>query len=781
MTSLKHALNHIGQWVYANKYKTLLIWLIIFLGFVLTFAHMGDNYSSSYKISGLPSIEAQNTIKKQFHQNLKKGTMDVVVQTNKRGQINSSAMKNKIHNAISQIKSDKDAEVKSVADPYTNQGISKDKTTADISITFKQNEDTVGQNVVHKVEKTFNPIKSVNNAKVAYSGSVSITPLDIGETSEIIGLVIAFILLLVLFRSFITAGLPIVSALVGLITGVSIVGIGTNYIQIADVAQTLMTMVTLAVGIDYALFIVHRYKGDLSIHDDPKEALGNALANAGSSVLFAGITVIIALCGLSIAGIEFLSIMGFAAALGVVFAVLSALTLLPALVSLAHNHIKPGTFYDPKDDTPHGWFTTSIVKHPISVVIVSLIVLIAFAIPSHHMRLGMPYDGALPKSQTERQSYDMLSDKFGEGTNSPLVGVIKLNPKSSLSQKQSTLNKITKHINKMNGVNNLQIFPDEAVIKKIKSPQYQQQVKLAIKAKVTADMKQAVMKNPKLEMNPQQMKLMEAKLAQQYAAQAKAQATKGAVKDYYINGNQKYAMIQIIPKKGSESVQTSNLANKVSSYSKSLRKSDHTDVTLTGDNAVNIDIAKKLNHATPVFATVVIVLAFILLMVVFKSFVIPIIAMLGFGLSLLASFGVTVGIMQDGFLKGLFGISKGSPIIAFLPVAVIGILFGLAMDYEVFMVSRIREEYVKTHDNTRSVIAGVKGSSPVIITAALIMTAVFGSFIINSNPTIKSFGISLSFGIIFDAFFVRLMIVPAMIKLFGHVNWIFPGQNKKNK
>ncbi|WP_273713992.1 MMPL family transporter [Leuconostoc mesenteroides] len=197
-------------------------------------------------------------------------------------------------------------------------------------------------------------------------------------------------------------------------------------------------------------------------------------------------------------------------------------------------------------------------------------------------------------------------------------------------------------------------------------------------------------------------------------------------------------------------------------------------LTLTGTNAVNIDISKKLNNAIPVFASIVIILAFILLMFVFQSFIIPTTAMLGFGLSLMASLGFVTYVIQDGFLKKLFGISIETPVLAFLPVILIGVLFGLAMDYEVFLVSRVREEYLKIGDTNEALKVGMRESGPVIVTAGLIMVAVFGSFIFTDDPTIKSIGLALTFGVLFDAFVVRLLFIPATIKLFGKANWMFP-------
>ncbi|MHA8263553.1 MMPL family transporter [Lactobacillaceae bacterium Melli_B3] len=391
----------------------------------------------------------------------------------------------------------------------------------------------------------------------------------------------------------------------------------------------------------------------------------------------------------------------------------------------------------------------------------------------------MPYNGSLPKDNTERQAYDIVSDKFGEGVNAPLIGVVKLDQNQSKAHQEKTLKQITNKVKSFDGAKMIVPVANQKAIAKIKSPQYQAATKQKITQAVQSQVMAAVQQNPI--MSQQQQQILTKKLAAQYQAKAAAEAKAKAISPIpaQISKDHKYAMFVLIPKKGSETVQTEQLTQKINEYSKQIQKSKHTKITLTGNNAINIDTTNKLNRAIPVFASIVIALAFILLMFMFKSFLIPLVAMAGFGLSLLASFGFATLTIQEGMFKALFGISKGAPILSFLPVIFIGILFGLAMDYEVFMVSRTREEYIKTGDNTHSIIVGLKSSGPVIITAALIMIAVFGSFAVSSNTTIKSIGLSLSFGIFFDAFLVRLILVPSMIKLFGKANWFFPGQNKK--
>lgn len=785
---MNNFLARFGKWTYNNKFKVIISWVVILIVFIGSLVAMGSHFNTNLKISGVPSTDVQNVLKKEFNQSVDAGSMNIVVQNKQDDSIQAQDDKKRINAAVKQIKADHQDNIKSITSPYDSQTISEDKTTGIISITFKKDANNVSKSVVNDIQAITNDKVNSQNLKVAYSGNV-MQDFDIGGTSEIIGILIAFVLLLVLFKSFVTAGLPIITAIVGLVSGLIVVMLGTNVFSIASVAQTLSIMISLAVGIDYALFILHRFIGELKtsrqneIHRTGKvtpadEAMGVTLASAGSSVLFAGITVIIALVGLSLVGIDFLTQMGIAAAVGVIFAVLSAVTLLPALISLLRKFVKPSDkVVKATKVKKDGVITKSIINHPIIMVVISVIVLGAFMLPVTHMRLGMPFDGALPKDSTQRQAYDMTADKFGDGYNATLVGVVKLDTSNSDAQNKQILTKATNHIAKMDNVKMLAPVVDEEAVAKYKSPAMQEKIKADGQKYVQAKVMDFMKSKPTAGQAEQQQIIQKA--TQEYQAKIKQEAQKAALSGIpaQISKNKKYALVIVMPKTNTASAKTETLAQKINSYSDSLQKSDNTKITLTGNNAVNIDISEKLNNAIPMFTGIVMALAFVLLMFMFKSFIIPLMAIVGFGLSLFASLGLTTMIMQDG----LFNISEKAPILAFLPVIVIGIIFGLAMDYEVFMVSRIREVYITTGDNKRAVKAGLQESGPVIITAALIMIAVFGSFALVQDPTIKAIGISLASGILFDAFFVRLIIIPATIKIFGKANWYFPGANYHNK
>ncbi|MDD9138950.1 MMPL family transporter [Fructobacillus sp. CRL 2054] len=755
-------LKSLGKWIYNNKFKTFFAWIVVVAALAAGALGLGSHYTQNLTISGIPSTNIQSTLQKEFNQNPNAGTMKAVIQKKDNGDVTSDSTKADVAAAIKKVQDKYGDDIKSIANPYESDAVSSDKTTAYVDITYKKDANDVPRKAIDKVMDIFNDKVKTSNTKVAFTGSVQVHAFEVGGPSEIIGISIAFVLLLVLFRSFVTAGMPIISALVGLVSGILLVTIGTNFLTMASVSQTLAVMLSLAVGIDYSLFILNRYKTDLAdTNGDRQEALGRALSEAGASVIFAGVTVIIAVLGLAFAGIEFVTTMGIAAAFAVAFAVFSALTFLPALIALCAKFIKPATKTVDELAANPSKITKFLTGHPWTVIVSVIVILGAVALPAQNMRLGMPYNGSLPEDRTERQAYDMISDKFGEGINSPLVAVVKLDSSKSSDENQANLNKIADHIAGLKGVKTMKTLS----VDKVKAATLQEQMTAQAKQQMAAQAQATGQMPTQAEQDAA-------------AAKMKTEIVAQAGRKYMVSDDGKYALMLITPKKGSEAVETTNLVNKIKDYSDTTKSKYDAKITLTGINAVNLDITDKLNKATPIFVATIMVLAFLLLMAVFKSFVVPIVAMLGFGLSLLASFGFTTLVIQEGFMKSFFGVSKGAPLIAFLPIIVTAILFGLAMDYEVFMVSRAREEYKKTGDNDRAVTVAMQDSGPIVVTAALIMIAVFGSFALNSDPTIKSLGLALAFGIFFDAFFVRLLFVPAMLKVFGKTNWAFPG--KKN-
>jgi putative drug exporter of the RND superfamily len=478
-------------------------------------------------------------------------------------------------------------------------------------------------------------------------------------------------------------------------------------IEISETAPILATMLGLAVGIDYALFILSRHRQNLDDGLEPREAAAQATATAGSAVVFAGATVVIALVGLAVVNIPFLTVMGVAAAATVSLAVVIAVTLLPALLGFGGKRFaRLNRFLSKRPRRrPEGAPTLStryvklITGRPLAVLVMGLLLLGSIAIPATHMKLGLPDDGASPTSSTERRAYDLLTEGFGPGFNGPLTAVV---------------------------------YAPEVPRDKQKE------------------------------------------LAQGVADEIKTFPGVAAVSDPAQNESGDITVVSVTPKGGPASDETKDLVSYMRDEAAQIPESYDIDAYVTGTTAMNIDTNDKLAAALPKYIAVVVGLALLLLTVVFRSILVPIKAVAGFLLSIAASLGLVVWVFQDGNLNGLFDVAKAGPITSFLPVLLVGILFGLAMDYEVFLVSRMRENFVRSGRARESVIKGYGQSGRVVTAAAIIMISVFGAFVTDTDPVVKSIGLSLAFGVLADAFIVRMTLVPVVMALLGKRAWWMP-------
>ena len=478
-------------------------------------------------------------------------------------------------------------------------------------------------------------------------------------------------------------------------------------LELTETATTLATMLGLAVGIDYALFILARHRQNIGDGLEPREAAAQATGTAGSAVVFAGMTVVIALVGLTVVQIPFLTVMGLAAAGAVVIAVMIATTLLPALLGLTGKRVtrlngvlafrprgrKPGR------ESASVRYARFVTRRPLAVVIVGVVALAMVATPALHMKLGLPDGGSKPADNTERKAYDLLSEGFGPGFNGLLTVVVDA-PDATKEQQAQIASEVT---------DTLKEIPSVAAV----SPPQQNE-----KGDVTISM--------------------------------------------------------VTPKSGPASEETRDLVDYIRAGAEEIPEKYGIDAYVTGTTALNIDTADTLAAALPKYVAVVVGLALLLLMVVFRSVLVPIKAAAGFLLSIAAAMGVVVWVFQDGNLADLFSVAQAGPIVSFLPILLIGILFGLAMDYEVFLVSRMREAYVKSGNPREAVVTGYGQSGRVVTAAAVIMTAVFAAFLLDPDPVVKSIGLSLAFGVLADAFVVRMTLVPAVMALLGHSAWKLP-------
>ncbi|PAF34356.1 hypothetical protein CHH69_16210 [Terribacillus saccharophilus] len=677
----------LGKWSALNKKKMISIWVLLLVAIGAIGVILKPTFTESMTIPNTPSEKALDVIGEEFPSGPDRAKIRVIF--GDEDTLTYETGQRIVTDTLNEIKQDKNVE--SIANPFEGGTVSEDGSVAYADVTYKQGADDVPESSIDHLKDSLKTAQS-DGVQTELSGDITLSSLEIGGTSEVIGVIIAFVILAVTFGSLIIAGLPIVTALIGLGVSTSVTLIGTQFFDLASTSLSMAGMIGLAVGIDYALFIFMKYREFLRTGMDRYEAIGRANGTAGSAVVFAGLTVIVALCGLMVVGIPFLSVMGITAAISVLFGVLVSLTLVPAIMSIAGKKMYP-KINKKKEQTDTNFWGRFVTKNPIKLSVISILVLVIISIPVLHLELGLPDNGMKAEDSPERQAYDLMADGFGEGFNGQLT-----------------------------------VVADASNVDGDKAAAFESSVE---------DLKQL-----------------------DHVANVSAPIP---------NENGGFAIIKITPEKGPNDITTKELVKDVRDLT-----DNNMEMLVTGSTAVNIDISDRLNEAIPVFAILIVSFAFVLLVVVFRSLLVPLVAVLGFVLTLTATLGLCVWILQDGNMINLFQIPEEGPILAFLPILAIGILFGLAMDYQVFLVSRMREEYMQTKDPTLAIQAGLKHSGPVVTSAALIMIAVFGGAIFAPDATIKGMGIAQAFGVLFDAFLVRLVIVPSVMKLMGNAAWYLP-------
>ena len=524
-----------------------------------------------------------------------------------------------------------------------------------------------------------------------------------GGASELIGIAIALVVLVLTFGSLVAAGLPILTAIFGVALGMTGITAMTAFMDIGSSTPMLATMIGLAVGIDYALFILARYRSELEHTGDRAEAVGVAVGTAGSAVVFAGLTVLIALSALSVVGIPFLTAMGLAAAATVLIAVLVALTLLPAILGLMKSRAFGGRVrkYLPKRDERgrirnNGTRWAGFVgRRPVAVVLLVVVALGALAVPLKDLHLAFPTDSTAAADTTQRKASDLIADAFGPGREAPMLVVVDGRDVAA-DDRPAAYGEVVAWAAGQPGVRNAQIVA--------------------------------------------------------------------------MNEEGTGAQVMVTPRTGPDETATEDLLTALRDGQAGVEADTGTTIGVTGLTAITTDVSERLSDALPIYLAVVIGLAFLLLMLVFRSILVPLTATLGFLLSVLATLGATVAVFQEG----VFGIMEGQPIVSFMPIFLIGVVFGLAMDYQVFLVTRIREAHVHGASPREAVVDGFRNSARVVAAAAVIMTAVFAAFMLQDEPIVKSMGFALAVAVVFDAFIVRMTLIPAVMYLLGEKAWWLP-------
>ena len=688
-------LHRLGAFAFRRRWLVLVTWLVIVVGVAVGAASLKGTTSGSFSIPGTQSQKAIDLLKERLP--AASGASGRVVFAADSGQKISTAQRSEITAAVKAIA--KEPDVVNVGDPFTSGLVSPDGRIALASVQWSVSADVLTVEQRDAVVATTEAAQKAG-LQFQFGGDAGPATEPAGGTGEIVGISIAAVVLAITFGSLLAAGMPLLTSIVGVAIGLLGITAATGFVDMSSAVPTLALMLGLAVGIDYALFILSRHRSQLHQGMDPETSAALAVATAGSAVVFAGATVVIALVALVVVGIPFMAAMGLCAAATVAVAVLIALTLVPALLGFAGARLAKG-----KNQTQGGQLAptmgsrwgTFLLRHRVAAVVLTVVALGGVALPALDMRLGLPDDSTAAPDNTKRQAYDLVTAGFGPGFNGPLAVVV-----------------------------------DAGAGKDVK---------------VAAD---AV------------------------ASRMKTLADVQSVADPAINPAGDTAVISVIPASGPSTTQTTNLVTSARAASEAAATAHGSEALVTGQTAVNIDVSDRLGKALVPYLIVIVGLAMLLLLLAFRSLLIPLTAIAGFLLTITASFGATTAVFQKGFAASALGVDTKAPIISLLPILIIGILFGLAMDYQVFLVSRMREAHTRGAEPRMAILSGFRHGARVITAAALIMVAVFAGFILEKDAIVKSIGFTLAFGVLIDAFLVRMTLIPALMSLLGEKVWSLP-------
>jgi RND superfamily putative drug exporter len=756
MTGVLYRLAHFSV---RNRFAVLVVWLLAVVALVVVSHRLGENTNDNLSLPGTDSQRATDALANSFPDQAN-GSSPIVVHASG-GKLTDAKNAEAVEKSAKQIA--KESNVASVVSPLSPQGagaLSKDKQTGYFSVTLGVSP---GELSVSEAEEI------IEGADLAKAAALEVqTGGQLGqkvskpatESSELIGIIAAMVILTLTFGTVVSMLLPILNAIVGLLGTLAIIRILGHAATVPSVAPTLATMIGLGVGIDYALFIVTRHfrgmKDGLSID----ESIARAAATSGGAVFFAGGTVTIALVSLAVAGIPLISTLGFMAAIAVVVAVLAALTLLPATLAIAGPHINSlRVRHPPTEEQVHKglWakWANEIARYPWIAGIAALAILIPLTIPLLSLNLGQQDTAALSSSTTARKAYDLLAKNFGPGINGPLLVAVSLGspakaPPATPSSASSSTAK---------GSSN----------KGTPAPASSGAGGAGGSGKSgnggTSSESKSAAGDPRAG---------DQRLA---ALQKDVSTTPGvvAVTPMQIDKAGTTAYFNAISAEGPAEEATTDLVEKLrSSVIPGADKGTDMKADVGGSTAGYIDLASRISEKLPLQILVVIALSFVLLILAFRTAVIPAQAAVMNLLSIGASYGVLTAIFQYGWLADVIGLNGPVPIVSYVPLFMFAVLFGLSMDYEVFLVSQIEEHVHAGEDNRSSVVSGLVTSARVITAAAAIMVFVFGSFVLNGDPTIKQFGVGLAVAVVLDATVVRCLLVPALMLLMGRFNWWMP-------
>ena len=698
-------LHRIGHFAYRRAWPVIVAWMLILGALVGLGLGLGGQLKDSFAIPGTESQTAIDQLAAVFPQTAG-ASAKAVVEAPDGSSVDDAPYRDAITDMESALE-DVDGVVSVLGpfDEYAGKQVSDDGRTAFIQVQFDGPNTEVTVESKDAVVAT-GAVGEDAGLRVAFGGEV-FQDTSFGLTiTEVLGVVFAGVVLIIAFGSLLAAGMPLLTALVGVGIAFGGISIVAAFAPVSSTAPMLAVMIGLAVGIDYALFILSRHRTQLARGQEPEDSAAESVATAGGAVVFAGLTVIIALLGLLVVGIPFLSVMGVAAAFAVLVAVAAAVTLLPALLGVLGRRLVPKTGSrahrraNASDDggrrTMGRRWVDLVLKAPVVFLVVVIGLLGAAAIPAASIDLNLPSGATAAAGSEEREAYDMIADGFGPGYNGPLIVTVDITQTTDIFE---DLDAIGARLAEVDGV----VY----------------------------------------------------------------------VGDGLPNETVDTAIIQVIPESAPNDPETKQIVQEIRELQPQIEEDFGTPIAVTGYTAVSIDISNRLNDALVPFALIVVGLSVVLLLLVFRSVFVPIKAALGFLLSAFAAIGVSVAVFQWGWMAEFLHIEPG-PILSFLPILLIAVLFGLAMDYEVFLVSGMREEFVKTREPRGSVVHGFQHAARVVTAAALIMFFVFFAFVPEGSGAIKAIAFALAIGVAFDAFLVRMTLVPAAMVLAGRAAWWLP-------
>jgi len=692
----------LAAWCHDRRRLVLLLWIALLVVSVTASAVAGSNFQDKLSGNDTESQRARDLLSAQFPSQAGDSAQIVFHADGSIDDATVQARIQAIDEAVAALPHV--ATVRGPFDPGAQGQVSPKGQIAYATVVFDRATEDIPKSAVQDVVDTARDAAG-DGLQVELGGeAISKVAQAAPGSSEGIGILAAVIILLIAFGSVIAMGLPILTALFGIGIGVSIVGLLSHWMIVPTFGTELAAMIGIGVGIDYALFIVTRYRQGLAEGRDPRDAVVKALDTSGRAVLFAGTTVVISLFGMFLLGVSFVYGLALGAISAVLLVMAASMTLLPALLGfagLAIDRLRIPGFHKPAAELDqHGfWYRWSrvIQRRPWTMAIIAFVILVVLALPVLSMHLLFTDSGNDPTTLTTRRAYDLLSDGFGQGTNGPLVVAVNLPPGT----------------------------PPTALD--------------GLSASITATPNVAFVVPPRL------------------------------------NESGDAAVIVVIPQTSPQSTETEQLVHALrNDVIPSAVADSGATAYVGGYTAAGIDAADRFSQRLVWVIGAVVVLSFLLLMVVFRSIAVPIKAAIMNLLSIGAAYGVIVAVFQWGWLGGVFGVSRTGPIDPWIPLMLFTILFGLSMDYEVFLLSRIREEWLRTGDNKTSVADGLAQTGRVITAAAAIMFCVFGSFVIGDLRVLKVFGLGLAAAVLVDATIVRMVLVPATMELLGDVNWWFP-------